>query len=285
MKRFLIIAIAMLFAACSAKAVPAAEASTPSPARTEAVRTPEAETVRFETPTPTPTPTPEPTPELITNERLDSGEFDSWFDDALFVGDSLTEVFSHRVRNVRNETGTEYLGKAKFLSAYSMSTKHVSENNTNGTVNFMYRGRKVTLAEGIHEIGPKKVFMLFGLNDLAVRNWDDVLGYFGKIIDQVCEKNPDVELIVQGVLPVRKTFYDKEPKWCDFNIGLKQLCEEKGVTFVSFAEELMDENGYLRADLAEGKCHLNIAGEDVWVRFLRRFAAQRMLGNVVFETP
>ena len=53
----------------------------------------------------------------------------------------------------------------------------------------------------------KKVFMMFGLNDLAVRNWDDVLGYFSKIIDNILETNPDVEIIVQGVLPVQKSFY------------------------------------------------------------------------------
>ena len=158
-------------------------------------------------------------------------------------------------------------------------------NNTNGTVYFSFRGRRVTLPNGIAEAAPKKVFMMFGLNDLAVRDWDEVLGYFAKIIDGIRAKNPDVELIVQGVLPVRPAFYDKEPKWCDFNIGLEQLCVEKGVEFISFAEELMDENGYLRADFAEGKAHLNIKGEDVWVRFLRRYAAQRMLGSVVFETP
>lgn len=237
------------------------------------------------TATPEPTPTPEPTLELITNERLDSGEFDSFYDNTLFVGDSLTLVFSHRVRDVRNSTDPNYLGKAKFLAATSMSAKRASENHTKGDVCFMYRGKRVTLPDGVHEIGPERVFMMFGLNDLAVRDWDEVLGYFAKIIDAILEKNPDVELIVEGVLPVRPAFYDKEPKWCDFNIGLEKLCGEKGVGYVSFAEELMDENGYLRAELAEGKAHLNIAGEDVWARFLRRYAAQCLLGNVTFETP
>ncbi len=237
-------------------------------------------------PTPTPTPTPEPTPELITNERLDSGEFDSFYDDAVFVGDSLTLVFSHRVRNVRNETQTAYLGKAQFIAATSMSAKRASENRVDGNVCFRYRGRKITLPDGIAMCEAKKVFMMFGLNDLRIRNWDDVIGYFSKIIDNILEKNPDVEIIVQGVLPVRKSFYKKEdPKWNSFNERLEQLCAEKNVAFISFAEELMDEEGYLRKDLAEGDAHLNIAGEDVWVRFLRRYAAERMLKNVVFETP
>ena len=240
------------------------------------------------TPTPTPEPTPVPTPELITNERLDSGAFDRYFDDALFVGDSLTLILSHYVRDVRNEKGKEdFLGGAKFLAATSMSARRASENSVKkDSINFKYRGKTVTLTEGIREIGAKKVFLMFGLNDLAVRKWDEVLGYFEKMIDRIGTDCPDVEIIVEAVLPVRKTFYNKQPPWNDFNIGLKELCEQKGVAFFDCTDELKDKDGFLRADLCnDGKCHLTIDGEKVWIRALRRFAAERTLSNIVFETP
>ncbi|MDO4835182.1 MAG: GDSL-type esterase/lipase family protein [Clostridia bacterium] len=254
--------------------------------------TPTPEPTPAPTPTPTPTPTPEPTPvptpELITNERLDSGEFDSFFNDALFVGDSLTLILSHYVRDVRNEKNNkDYMGEAKFLAATSMSSKRASENSVKKeAVNFKYRGSNVTLTEGIRQIGPKRVFLMFGLNDLCVRNWDDVLGYFGKIIDNIRRDCPDVEIVVEATLPVRKTFYNKQPPWNDFNIGLKALCEEKDVEFLDFTDELMDDKGFLRADLCnDGKCHLTIDGEKIWIRALRRYAAEHMLSNIVFETP
>ena len=48
----------------------------------------------------------------------------------------------------------------------------------------------------------------------------------------------------------------------------------------------MDDKGFLRADLCnDGKCHLTIDGEKIWIRALRRYAAEHMLSNIVFETP
>ena len=302
----LLICVLMLFACGGQTSAPVSE-TTAAPAVSEAPITPQEDIISAPTatpdptpvptptptpaptptPTPEPTPTPVPTPELITNERLDSGEFDGYFDGVLLAGDSLTNIFSHYVRDVRNEGNKEFLGGMKFLASTSMSTKRASEDfiRKDG-VNFSYRGKSVTLTDGIRQIGAKKVFLMFGLNDLCVRNWDDVLAYYGKIIDQIREKCPETEIVVQGVLPVRKVFYNREPAWNDYNIGLKALCEEKEVEYVSFAEELMDEDGFLRADLCgDGKCHLSIAGEKIWVRFLRRYAASHTLENIVFETP
>ena len=122
-------------------------------------------------------------------------------------------------------------------------------------------------------------------NDLCVRDWDEVLGYFAKIIDRVHANCPDVQLIIEAELPVRKAFYDKTPPWNEFNIGLKALCDEKDVTFLDFTAPLTDENGELiKAHCGDGKCHLNIAGEEIWVRALRRFAVEQThIGDFVFE--
>ena len=300
MKRIAILALILCLLLCACEAPQEAQA-TPAPVLAEAtdetvvlemptprptpVPTPSPTPTAAPTPTPTPTPTPEPTPELITNARLDAGEFDRYFDDVLFVGDSLTLIFSHYVRDVRRQDET-FLGDAKFLATTSMSAKRASENSVReNAANFSYRGRNVTLCEGIQKIAPRQVFLMFGLNDLCVRDWDEMIDCFGKIIDQIRETNPDVQITIEGVLPVRRAFYDRQPPWNTFNERLQQLCGEKGVEFVSFAEELTDENGELRKDLCgDGKCHLNIAGEQVWVRFLRRYAAQALLGTVSFET-
>lgn len=239
------------------------------------------------TPTPTPTPVPTPTPELITDEMLDSGMFDSYFDDAVFVGDSLTLILSHRVRDVRRQI-PDYLGDAKFLAATSMSARVASRNTIqqNG-VNFTFRGGSVSLTDGINRSEAKKAFVLFGLNDLAIQDWQVVRDNFAKIIDLIHEKCPDVQVIVTGVFPVRKTFYDKdEPEWNSFNVGLEQVCLEHGADFFDFSDKLKDPDGQLAADLCgDGKCHLNIAGEEVWVRELRKFAVSQTHTNYIFENP
>ena len=255
------------------------------------IRTPEAvETAE-------PAETAEPTPAFVGNARLDAGEFDSYFDDAVFIGDSLTSYFKNYVLAKRNTDVPGYLGKAQFMSISKMSAKIASKNRVDEEeVNFLVRGRSTSLTEGIKQTGAKKAFLLLGLNDLGFRDWDETYGYFEKIVDLILERNPDVELIVQGVLPVRdefiknktiKEFLKKENiKMQDFNIRLAALCAEKGITFLNFSAELEDENRELAKNYcSDGRCHLSPEGEDIWVRALRRFAAERMLGNVTFETP
>ena len=237
------------------------------------------------TPTPTPTPTPAPTPQLITNEMLDSGMFDSFFDDTVFVGDSLTLILSHRVRDVRRDD-PDYLGDAKFLAATSMSARVASWNTViPDGVNFTYRGGSVSLTDGINRSGAKRAFVLFGLNDLAIQDWEIVRGNFGKVIDLIHEKCPEVHVIITGVFPVTNKFYTKaEPEWNTFNIGLEQVCIEHGAEFFDISDKLMGPDGQLAAEIcSDGKCHLNIAGEDIWVRELRKYAARQTMTNIVFE--
>ena len=251
--------------------------------------TPEPTPTPTEAPTPSPTPTPVPTatPELITDEMLDSGMFDSYFDDAVFVGDSLTLILSHRVRDVRRQI-PDYLGQAKFLAATSMSARVASRNTVqqNGA-NFTYRGGNVSMTDGINRSEAKKAFVLFGLNDLAIQDWQVVRDNFAKIINLIHENCPDVQVIITGVFPVRKTFYDKdEPDWNSFNVGLEQVCAEHGAEFFDFSDRLKDTDGQLAVDLCgDGKCHLNIAGEEIWVRELRKYAVRQTHTNFVFETP
>ena len=237
------------------------------------------------TPEPTPTPTPEPTPELITDEMLASGMFDHYFDDVVFVGDSLTLILSHRVRDVRR-TDPDYLGGAKFLAATSMSARVASWNTVSpGGVNFTFQGGSVSMTDGINRSKASKAFVLFGLNDLAIQDWETVRTNFGKVIDLIHEKCPDVQVIITGVFPVTKKFYDKaEPEWNSFNIGLEQVCIDHGAEFFDFSEKLMAPDGQLAAEICgDGKCHLNIAGEDIWVRELRKYAVLHTMFNIRFE--
>ena len=314
MKRALVfLSAALLLMACSPSAAPHSEAALPTAVPTETAApiiisvtvtsqpteaptpAPTAEPTEAPTPeltaeatkAPTPEPTPEPTPRLITDEELASGVYDSYFNDALLVGDSLTWTYSHYVRNVRNEGKPDFLGNVKFLASVSMSIRRASYNvASESEVSFQYGSHPISLTDGVNRYGAKKVFLMLGLNDLAVRKWDDVQDNFRTVIRLLQEKCPTVEtIVIMGVLPVTTKFYDRqEPAWNTFNPLLEAVCQECGVTFLSFAEEVMDEDGYLDIGYcSDGKCHLNIEGEDIWTRCLRRYAASVAEPDAVFE--
>ena len=233
------------------------------------------------TDTPVPTSTPTPTPEPITEARLSSGEFDGYFDDAVFIGDSLTKGFSTYIGRLRSE-GENALGEAAFMGTSAMSVKNACRDINNLEITFTYRGRAVSVTEGINAMGAKKAFILLGLNDVAFRLWTDVEGYFSQLIEAIQAKCPDTEIVIQGLFPVN-TRYCRErgvkiDHWNTFNEEvLRRVCEAHQVELYDFSQMLMDEAGYLSAQYSDGGLyHLSVAGDQVWHRAMRLYAAKKM---------
>lgn len=287
--RCILIALMMLLCVCCAPKNRPADAAAPtkvpvSAAPSEAptpVPTDTPSPTPTSTPTPTPTPTPVPTPEPITEERIEAGEFDSYFDDALFVGDSITKGFGGYIREQR-QTREDFLGKAQFLGAVSMSVMYASMNRAQpGGITFTVRNQAVSLTDGILYYAPRKVFILLGVNDIGFRQWSKVEEYFATMIDTVHEQCPDTEVIILGVLPITEKYCKEErvtiERWNSFNAILEGICAEHGAAFLNFADRMMDENGYLPRELtSDGAYHLSKAGFDIWIRAVRIFAAERM---------
>lgn len=241
------------------------------------------------TPSPTPTPSPVPTPEPITAARLDAGEFDAYFDDALLIGDSLTDILSGYVRKQR-QTDEHFLGAAKVLGTTSMSVKIASADKASSGISFHYRGKAVSITECINACGAKKVFIMLGVNDIGSRSWDTVQEYFATLIDVIRQKCPETEIVIQGVLPVTSRYTNEHKvnidRWNSFNAILAGICEEHGAVFLDFSELFMDENGYLDRKLSSDNLfHLSETGEAIWIRQLRLYAAQRMCPDAAVLLP
>lgn len=260
----------------------ATPAATDAPVWTEAPTEPPA-------PTPDPTPEPTPEPERIDEQRLSSGEFDSYFDDAVFVGDSITHSFKNYVTAKRMTEGY-CLGDATFLGVINMSALRAARNkvSTDG-IDFRFRGKTLCFSDAIRETGARKVILLLGVNELEWCRWDDETAAFQKLIELIRSVEPDAEIVIHAVLPITERYCKRNKldigKWNSYNDVLQTLCEENGVTFLSFAEQLMDENGYLdEAFSSDRQYHLNGAGNDIWIHTLRAYAARQTYPNAVFET-
>ena len=91
----------------------------------------------------------------------------SWFDDAVFIGDSVTLKLSYFVED------HDDLGKAEFLCAGSLGYTNAlwdldHEDNVHPTLN----GEKVTVDEGAKALGSKKIFIMLGMNDIGLYGVD-----------------------------------------------------------------------------------------------------------------
>ena len=136
------------------------------------------------TPTPEttaePTPTPEPTPLQFTT--VDA----SYFDDALFIGDSRT-VGIAEYGNLKNATYFADVG----LNVYVAQTKSISVKNV-GTV---------TLPQLLSQKTFGKVYIMLGINELG-NDLDDITAKFSSLIDTVRAAQPNAIVYVEANLHV-----------------------------------------------------------------------------------
>lgn len=268
------LALALLFAGC---VQPTEELSlTPEPTYT----LPLEESVPFpstEPPIPTPAPTPSPLP--VEEE----GEF---FDNALFVGDSIMEGIRQYVAAQRQEG--EMLGTAKFLtSTMGVSLADLVRDRELG-VGFTYQGEEKSLEDIVVEIAPRRVFLLLGLNDLASDPnvvVADIVERYSRLISNLQAASPGTEFIIITNPPkVASQWlpdYTANRKFGnqlidEFVTALTQMCQEQGIPYVDAYESLKGENGALPDDFCrDGYIHLNHQGAAVVVDTLNAFAEGR----------
>ena len=119
---------------------------------------------------------------------------------------------------------------------------------------------------------PAKIFLLSGTNDVSHNlSADSIAEAAGKLIDLIRERTPQTKLYVQSIFPINnvdykryKAMFGKDQVIRDINVRLKEICKEKGVTFIDVYPHLADENGNLRKDITNDGLHLLGKGYLIW---------------------
>ena len=92
----------------------------------------------------------------------------------------------------------------------------------------------------------KNVLFIFGVNDLGYYTYrtNDFKRDYGALIDAYREINPTGEIYIQEIIPVNEAYrfrwYNMD-RVVDYNAVLRELCEEKGCTFVSSVQYAIEE--------------------------------------------
>lgn len=189
----------------------------------------------------------------------------SYFDDAVFVGDSVSLMLSYYAA----ETGQ--LGKAQFLVRGSYSVAHA----LNGTMLMTYRGQQLSLPDAIAATGAKKVFIMLGMNDIGLYGIDTTLENWETLLWAIQKVCPGVEITIQSMTPVY-TGGEKgklnNPNVDAYNARLKAFAEEKGYGWLDIASYMKDATGGLAAAYCSDEyVHLTRDGAAVWVQVLKEY--------------
>lgn len=246
------------------------------------------------TPTPSPQPTATPTPAArmsaeytvldgipTTDRELGLQACpqvpDSYFDDAVFIGDSVTLKLNYFVRDSRKEEYPTLLGAAQFLTAGSLGSGEALEPLASDSLHPSYMGQKMLLEDSVAAMGAKKVFIMLGMNDVARYGIEESAQNMMKLVKRIVDKSPDAKIFIQSATPRIQGDYNKlnNNALFEYDLKLYEYClqlESSGVYFVDVAHALRDEKGNLPLEYcsdADGMgLHFTAKACKEWINYL-----------------
>ena len=200
-----------------------------------------------------------------------------WFDDAVFLGDSVTKML-----DIYCADDPEALGDAKFVCAGSLGFTNAqwdidAEDNVHPT----YRGKTVLAENCAKETGANKGFIMLGMNDIGVYGLDGSMDACKSLVDKIRKNSPDVAIYIQSVTPKLSTHEDEviyNELIRDFDAKLEEYCKENDFKYLDIYNVVCDGDGALRPEYcgdpepaSEGGQGIHFTNEAcrIWVEYLK----------------
>ena len=198
-------------------------------------------------------PLPCPVPETEAVE-------DTYFDSAVFLGDSRTEgLFLY-----------SGLKTGHFYTAVGATVESVFSKNAWKTE----EGEKIPLLDAVAEQECDKVYIMLGVNELGWTKTSTFRDQYAKVIDRLREDHPDAKIVLQSLPPVsakqeaKKTYVNNQ-RILDYNEVIRALAEEKQCYFLDVAACLTGPDGVLPVKQTTDGIHFNTTGCKAWLHYLR----------------
>ena len=193
--------------------------------------------------------------------RVDS----AFFDDAVFVGDSVTLKLSYYA------SSSGKLGKAQFLTRGSYGVSHA----VNDSMLLTYQGKDMAVEEAIKSTGATKVFLMMGMNDIGLYGIDTTIENWGKLIDRIEAACPNVTVYIQSMTPIwtggekgdlNNTNMDL------YNQKLKAFATSNSIEFIDVAPYMKDATGGMATRYCSDEyVHVTDLGAAAWIRVLKAY--------------
>lgn len=183
----------------------------------------------------------------------------SYFDDAVFIGDSRTEGL---ILNTGLSNATAYVYKG--LMVDTVFTKPVVNQD----------GQKRSVMDALKSTQFSKAYIMLGINETGWAYSQIFQSKYGDIIDRIREINPDAVIYVQGIMPVSHKVssthsYITNAKIKEYNLLLRELAEEKQVCYIDTENAVASADGSLPADAAADGIHLVKDYCEKWLDYLK----------------
>ena len=203
---------------------------------------------------------------------------DSFFDHAVFLGDSRTE-------GLQLYSG---LTHGDFFWRRGMTVFRVDSEEWT----FEIDGEELTMIEALGKKQYDSVYIMMGVNELGypVSSYERSLGIF---IDKVITAQPDAVIYLQTMPPVNDQVakesklgsYINNENVNAFNKVIIRMAAEKRVVLLNTAEVFLGADGQLPADMTSDGCHFKHGSYSLWADYLRCHIIDPARYHYYRETP
>lgn len=185
---------------------------------------------------------------------------DTYFADAVFIGDSRMEGF-------RNQSG---ITQGQFLTGVGMDVNNIFTQQYIHLYN-----EQITVYQALINTNYKKVYVMLGTNDLGEPDFNDFKENYRTCLGEIKKLLPgDVIMYVISVAYVEEakvedTTYVNNQNIDAVNEKILELCEEEGYYYVNINEVLSDGNHSLLEGATSDGVHMYDTYCKIWLDYLR----------------
>lgn len=186
---------------------------------------------------------------------------DSYFEDAVFIGDS-------RMQGFRNLSG---ITKGSFVTAVGMELENFYTVSQIATA-----AGNVTVLDALKNINFSKIYMMLGTNELGAYDMNQVGESYRQVLADIKQlsSSPDPIVYVYSVIYVDEPLvttgdYVNNTNVDAVNMEILKMCKEEGYHYINLNEVL--SNGYhgLISGSAEDGIHLNTDYCKEWLEYTK----------------
>ncbi|NBJ97809.1 hypothetical protein D5282_10790 [bacterium 1xD8-48] len=180
---------------------------------------------------------------------------ESYFDDALFIGDS---------RTVGLRDYTDLSEHADFYCETSLTIYKALTQKFKG---------KGTVEEALLKNTYGKIYIMVGVNELGQGTTENFMEEYTKVVDRIHELAPEAKIFIQGIMRVTGKKHNSDAIFNNNNINARNnaiatLADNEQFFYIDVNEVICDEEGNLNAEYTHDQLHLLGMYNDLWKEFL-----------------
>jgi hypothetical protein len=200
--------------------------------------------------------------EVTPSQAQESNPFtkvdESYFDDALFIGDSRT-VGLAQYSNWKNPVYYADVG----LTVYHVFDKEIAKVND----------VTMTIDQALQKQKFGKIYVMLGINELGRGTTETFAKKYEQVIGRIRELQPDAIIFIEGIMGVSKKKSDSDPVFNNKNIqernaAIASLADNSTVFYIDVNQVIMDDSGGIPSDYTFDNVHLKAAYYSIWTNYL-----------------